>query len=59
MKDGSFVIVGITKPMRNASAKNQSIYNNDIYLTKFDREGNITCKRRLAGLVLIGRVQSL
>lgn len=49
MKDGSFVVAGITKSMRNTSAKNQNIYNNDIRLTKFDREGNITWQKTIGG----------
>lgn len=49
MKDGRFVIAGITKSMRNASVKNQNIYNNDICLMTFDREGNRTWHTTIGG----------
>ncbi|UCG93105.1 MAG: DJ-1/PfpI family protein [candidate division WOR-3 bacterium] len=49
MKDGSIVVAGITKSMRDASTKFQNIYDNDICLTKFDREGNITWQKTIGG----------
>jgi putative intracellular protease/amidase len=47
--DGSFIMVGTTKSMRDFSKKNETVYNNNIYIVKLGADGNIAWQKTIGG----------
>jgi len=49
MPDGSILLAGMTKSMREVPKKGETVYNNDIFLVKIDGNGELVWERTVGG----------